>query len=298
MPAAASFALQAALVVLAIFALGGLPLAFVGVLAPLAFLAGVRTISAAARPGIRAGQVRSGRRLLALLLVSSVASFFESRGDWVHSLWSVQYPIVGLLFGSGLLLVPGGASGMKIEPGGRGLTVAFVAALALGLLPLLLIVLPFESRTLARESVPLVETFFEVVAYGFGGGVPGAMEPLSVQDIERGLKVPPRIVTVTMASTFLAAIAWTLLALVALFSRAFRSDRLRERFVLLAPAGIAALAFIPTVLDWGRNMNRVLYRGIWRNEPWFANAYGPVLLVAALITLLLLFTRRRTSQAS
>jgi hypothetical protein len=232
--------------------------------------------------------------------VAVLAGFVFSFGDWVHSLWSIQFPLIGLLFGSGLTLIRVWPEDRRPQPtrlrGWSGATIAFATATALGAMPLLLTVLPTDVRQLAREGPPLLATFSEVVRHGFGGAVPESMEPMDGLNsvggafggdyqAARGLGIPPRIVTVTMASSLLSAFHWTLFAALALVGRTIRLGMRRRAFFLVTPPLFA--------LASGANMDRMLYKAIWMNEPWLVRAYGPTLLVAAVTAVALFFAVHR-----
>lgn len=287
--------------VLGVWMCGDLVPALILVHAPLSLLAGACAALAAARPARSEAALRAGHRALGLLCLSALAAFLFSFGDWVHSLWSIEYPLFGLLFGSGLVLVRIWPEDRKLQPnllrGWSGATLAFVTVGALGALPLLLTVLPFDVRPLARESGPLLATFFEVVRYGFGGAVPALMEPVSSYDAARGLGIAPRIVTVTMGASLLATVHWILFATLALVGRVIPVGRGRRVFFLIAPMILALAALFLVAINSEGNMDRSLYRGIWRNEPWLVRAYGPTLLVALVATAGLFLAVRRDGRA-
>jgi hypothetical protein len=298
--------------VLAVALCGDLPVALLCVHAPLSLLAGACAVLAAARPAWSETALRGGHRALGLLCVAVFAAFVFSRGDWVHSLWSIQFPLIGLMFGSGLILVQVWPEDRRAQPtllrGWNGATIAFVTTAALGATPLLLTVLPFDVRQLAREGGLLLATFAEVARYGFGGEVPVSMEPMDSphsiggafggnEQAARDLGIPPRIVTVTMASSLLAAVQWTLFAALALVGRTIQFGRRRRAFFLIAPLLLALACISTMLLDSGANMDRALYKAIWKNEPWLVKAYGPTLLVAAVTAVVLFFAVRRDGRA-
>ncbi len=291
-----------ALALAALAATPQLPLALIFVHAPLALAAGLCALAAALRPGVRQSAVRTGRRLLGLLCVATIAGFVTSADDWTHALWSVQFPLTGLLLGSGLLLFssstgsdpgrPGGGSGPSIV----GLRIALLAALGLGLLPLLMVSAPFELRVLEPGRVGIVESLWQVVRYGFGGPLPGCMRPIdglgSGQGAPHAIEVAPRMVTVLMASSLLAALHWVLFASIALAGRLVADPARRGAFLLLSPM-VAATALFAASAPIGPNMGRLLYRGIWRNDPWLVASYGPTMAIASLFAVALLRVRAR-----
>ena len=280
--------------------------------APLSLLAGTCSVLAVARPAWSEAALRAGLRALGLLCVAVLAGFAFSSGDWVHSLWSIQFPFVGLLFGSGLILVRVWPEDRRAQPSllsdFNGETIAFVTAAVLGAMPLLLTLLPFDVRQLAREGPPLLPTFSEVARYGFGGEVPDSMAPMDSPhsvggafggdyQAARGLGIPPRIVTVTMASSLLAAFHWTLFAVLALVGRMIPAGRRRRAFLLIAPLLLALACISTMLLESGANMDRALYKAIWKNEPWLVRAYGPTLMVAAITAVALFVAVRRDGRA-
>jgi len=297
-----------ALLAIAVWACGNLPIALL-IHMSVALAAGTCAALAAVWPETSGVALRAGRFYLGLLCLLALESFFLSHGDWVHSLWSIQFPLYGLLFGSGLILIQVWPEDRRQQPslsrGWNGATIAFVTVVALGAMPLLLTVLPFDVRPLARENVPLSATFLEVALYGFGGEVPESMSTEGIvpgrgafggdYQLDRGLGIPPRIVTVTMASSLLAAVHWILFAALALAGRMIQVSKRRRVFLLVTPMIVALAALSPVVLDSGGNMDRALYRGIWKNEPWLVGAYGPTLLIAAIAAAALCLAVRRAS---
>lgn len=277
----------AAASVVAVVLTGDPPLALLFVLLPVALLAGACAALCALRPARSALTLRAGHRLLGLLVLLSLATFLFSSGNWNHSLWSVQFPLFGLLFGSGLLLVRVWRDDRCQYPdllhGRNGATVALLTLLVLGSLTF---ALPW-LRTGAHQQSPgaPVPALVEAVRYGFGGGVPSAMQPHGLQETERGLGVPSRIVTVTMGSSLFAALAWIVFVLLALVGRAIPAGTRRRSFFLFAPLLLASTSLLL--------QGRVLFEGLWGNEPWLVRAYGPTLLIAALATPVLFLLVRR-----
>lgn len=291
-----------ALVVAAVAAGTQLPLALLLVHAPLALAAGLCALAAALRPGVRPSAVQAGRRLLGLLCVATIAGFVTSAGDWTHALWSVQFPLTGLLFGSGLLLYSSStgsdpeAAGSGSGPSTAGLRVALAVALSLGLLPLLMVSAPFELRVLEPGRVGIVESLWQVFRHGFGGPLPECMQPIggarSGQGLPHAIEVAPRMVTVLMASSLLAALHWVLFGSIAVAGRLVADPARRGAVLLLSPI-VAATALFTVSAPIGPNMGRLLYRGIWRNEPWLIASYGPTLAIATLLVVALLRVRAR-----
>lgn len=280
-----------ALGVVAVLLTGDPWLGLVGVLMPIAAGAGGCALAAVRHEG-RTLVTRAGHRLLGLLLLLAVTNFFFSDGDWMHSLWSVQFPMIGWFLGSGLLLTRvwpedrAPASGPAGE--WNGALLALISLLILGLLTFALMGYRADPGV-AGDGAPL-HALAEVVQYGFGGDVPASMQPVDHLQVKRGLGVPPRMVTVTMGSTMVAMIVWTVFVLLALVGKAIWDARWRRRFLLTAPLFIA-----PVLLLW--SVTPLVYEGLWRNEPWFVKVYGPVLLLAVASSLALLLTLRRSKAA-
>jgi len=223
------------------------------------------------------------------LCVLTLVAFFFSSGDWVHLMWTVQYPLAGLFFGAGLLLPQVWPEDRRQHPeltrGWNGAAVALLALVVLGAIPLLLTATGIGSRPAGRVSGAPLPALLEVARYGFDGTVPALMQPETPDQIARGLGHPPRFVTVTMGSTLLAAAYWILFAALALVGRAIPAGRRRWSFFLVAPLILAPA----TVL-------MLSGRALWGNAPWLVRAYGPVLLVAVVLALVLLVAVRRDAR--
>lgn len=264
--------------------LGDATLSLAYVLMPVSVVAGSCAIVAATSSRWAAPAIRAGRRALGLLLLLVPVAFLSSRGDWVHSLWCIQFPLTGLLLGSGLLWFRTGPMELSWSPRSSVLggvaAKALVCTLALGMMPLLLVLIPFDVRPRAAENFPGVGGLIEWVSYGFGGALPTAMEPAGGDELARGVGVPPRIVTLWMGSTLFAALHWILFAMTVLSGRWTRNRSRSRAYVLIGPVALAAAAF-PLL------HGEALSRGLWRNEPWLVAAYGPTLLFAGVLTLAL-----------
>jgi hypothetical protein len=286
--ARAGLAVQGTLTVLVVLLLGPVTLSLLVVHLPLALVAGGCGAVAVLRPR-RLDACRSvGLRALYLLAFATPAGLLAARGDWVHSLWSLQLPLSGLTFGAGWLLVETGEAEVGRGRARRGALVALGVALGIALLPLTLAVLPFEARAADPALPGLPRAFLEVLAYGFGGEVPACMG--TVEGGRPG--VPPRLLTVTLGAWLLAAVHGCGVALIALTSLWLAGGRRRWGFELLAPMALGLLTLGAFLADGGPNMGRTLYQGIWRNAGWFVAAQGPALALAALLALALLIPIR------
>lgn len=268
-------------------------LALAYVLMPIALAAGVCSLWVAWSSTDARSPLRAGRRALGLQIGLVPIVFLRCGGDWVHSFWSVQFPMTGLLLGSGLLLVRGGRGSSGVEaprwPRTRPMATAGGVLLALAAMPGLLAWSSFGGGTGSGE-VSTITTLVESALHGFGGDLPRAMVPLGGLESERGLGVPPRIVTVTMGASFLAAIHWTLFVGVALLGAAIRNGGARRSVAPVIPVALSVALF---PLAGGQ----ALFQGIWRNEAWFLGAYGPILAVALVSTLVMVLGIRRASES-
>lgn len=228
------------------------------------------------------GDPATGHHVLGLLFVLTLALLWNASGDWVHLLWSVQYPLAGLWLGAGLLLVRVWPDDRRERPallrGWNGAVVALLALLVLGSVPVLLTSIPATAA--GRVSGSPLAALLEAARYGFDGTLPASMQPEQADQIERGLGHPPRSVTVTMGSTLLAAGAWILFVALALAGRAIPAGGARRAFFCLAPLVLAPATTVPFP-------DGAWDRGIWDNQPRLVMAYGPVLAAAAVAAVVL-----------
>ncbi len=264
-------------------------LALIGLALP-ALAGGVCALRAASGAPGSGLMIRMGRWLLGLQMLSVLVIFGFSAQDWVHTFWSIQYPLLGLCFGAGPLLVDVWPEDRRLHGRSRsrwnGATLALVAALTLGSLPVLLALSPIDPHPVGRSAGFCLVSLVEVAQYGFGGEIPSSMQPQPGLETERGLGIPPRDVTVPMALSLFAALAWSVFAALALLSRAFNGEVARTRFLLVAPV-LLTLLVITLQLSFG------LRRAVWSNKPWFVGAYGPGLLIAGVAVLVLFALLRR-----
>jgi len=279
-----------ALLALVVCGLDDIPQALL-VLMLVSFVAAGCEVAAVLWRGRREQILRAGHRVLGLLFILTLTAFLFSAGDWMHMLWNVQYPLAGLLLGSGLLLVRVWPGERRQHPGPargwNGAVVALIAVVVLGAVPLLLASSPIEPFPTGRVSGSPFPALLEVARYGFDQTVPALMHPETPQQISRGLGHPPRFVTVTMAATQLTAWYWILFVGLALAGRAIPAGEVRWRFFLMSPLVLAPAAILLSIF------RSSVYEAIWNNEPWFVRAYGPSLLAAAGAALVLLVAVRR-----
>ncbi len=257
---------------------------------PLALAGGTCAIIAAAFRGERRRPVGLGLSILAAVVVASLMSIVANSGDWVHLLWSVWYPLHGFWLGAGLLLVLVWPEDRRLHPGllrdRNGATVFLLGSLAIGLLPVLLITAFGDAQPVGRVSGHPVPALLEAARYGFDGTVPSLMEPMHAGQSARGLGHPPRFVTVPMGTTYLVAVGWIVFSILALAGRAIPNGPLRRIALLVVPVGVAPFAL------FGPHRLGRLENDLWTNEPWLVAGYGPTLLVAA-IMVIVLFTAIR-----
>lgn len=201
------------------FAAQSAPRALVYVLLPVSLSAGGCAVLAAVWNRKSVAVERLGHRILALLFLLTLEVFWFSSRDWMHTLWSIQLPLSGLVLGSGVLLVRVWPEDRVREGalphGWNGAAVALVGFLVLGSLPILLALLPLDTRPVGRPAASPPTALVEVAGYGLGGEIPSTMEPSGARQVARGLGSPPRFVTVTMAASMLAAGGWILFAMLA-----------------------------------------------------------------------------------
>lgn len=228
---------------------------------------------------------RLGQGLLAGLFGLSALTVVSSTGDWVHQLWSVMYPLLGLSVGAGFLLVrvwkrdrvrPSGILGAR-----NGATLGLLGIAILGLLPVVTATLFGGAYLEGRVEGTPVPALVQTALYGFGGPVPDLMEPLHRAQFERGLGSPPRFVGVPMGATFFAALFIVAFSVIAFVVRGIRSERARRAVAFLLPA-LLAIGCGLTMRGGGG-----LEDAVWTNEPWLVRAYGPVLMAALLSALTL-----------
>lgn len=257
---------------------------------PIAIAAAGCAIIAAAVRGKRGQPMVAGLSILAAAVVFTFASIVANSGDWVHLLWSAWFPLHGIWLGSGLLLVLVWPDDRKLGPslprGWNGATVFLCISLAIGLLPVLLITVFGDAQPVGRISGSPLAALVEAARYGFDGTVPSLMEPMHGDQIARGLGHPPRFVTVPMGTTYLAAAGWIVFAALALVGRAILSGSLRRILLLLLPIAAAPYALLGF---------RQLENDLWSNKPWLVAGYGPTLLLAA-IMVIVLFTAIRIDE--
>lgn len=264
---------------------------FLFLLFPLTLLLAVTVVVVAATKGESSRAVRFGHLALAAFAALTFLGVLAASTDWVHLLWSVQYPMLGLLVGAGLLLVRTWEADRRATSPGllqrwNGATVALLAAALLGGLPVLLVSLWPDALPAGRVAGSPLPALVEAAGYGFGGPVPALMEPLHERQIERGFGAPPRFVTVPMGTTLLSAIAVIAFTALALLGRCVTGARTRRLLLLGAP-----LALAPLMLKAPFAMER-FEDALWRNEPWLVRAYGPTLALAALCGVALLVSVR------
>ena len=254
---------------------------------PLALAAAGCAIITAAVRGKRGQPMVAGLAILAVVVVFTLMSIVANSGDWVHLLWSAWFPLHGIWLGSGLLLVLVWPDDRKLGPtlprGWNGATAFLCISLAVGLLPVLLITVFGDAHPVGRVSGSPLAALVEAARYGFDGTVPSLMEPMHADQIARGLGHPPRFVTVPMGTTYLAAAGWIVFAALALVGRAISSGSLRRILLFLLPIAAAPYALVGF---------KQLENDLWSNEPWLVAGYGPTLLIAALLVVVLFTTIR------
>ncbi len=228
--------------------------------------------------------LRSGVRALGILAVLALAMFGFTHGDWVHTLWNIQFSLAGLFFGSGILLLSVWPEERRLVPGTlanrNGAWIAFLAVALIGVFPLLLTLSPIEPWPPSNMEIAPLPALAEVAQYGFVGEPP---EFLLIEDPPRAPGAPshpPRFLTATIAAMEVAACFWILFVVLSFVSRAISSVEVRTKFLLLSPLVVA-----PVVLNLFLSKSWTV--GIWENELWMPKAFGPLLLGAGLAALVL-----------
>ena len=148
---------------------------------------------------------------------------------------------------------------------------ALIWLLAVGLGPAMLANMLGDTFPVGRASGSTLSALADVARYGFGGPVPNLMAPEGLDQVARGLGSPPRFVTVAMGTSMFAACATITFVALAFLGRMLGDWRMRSAFFLAAPPAIGVTALLPVV---------GLADGLWRNEPWFVRAYGPLVATA------------------
>jgi hypothetical protein len=287
------------------------PSACIAVFAPLtlaAVLAALATAVMAKARDAGASQIRrrGGQWLAALALAGAVVAVISHvrRADWVHDFWAVQVPIVGLFLGSGLFLCRTWSADAELfatwdreRRGRRAERVplepnpawCFLGIMLLyGVGSILLRVWDDASARDPRGAGNPFVNLFALAGWGFGGALPGFLEPEHAAQIERGVGHLPRDVTVPMGTSLIAAWLWILFVGLALASRLLPRGGARAFVVLLAPHVLGMLAFVASftgtlhgaVLDPRYFLLACESSGIWTSDPLTMRTYGPVLLAA------------------
>lgn len=253
----------------------------------LTLLLAVTVVLVVATKGESSAAVQVGHVTLLVSAAVTVVGMLACSTNWVHLFWSVQFPMLGLFLGAGLLLLRTWEEDRRATSPGllarwNGATLAVVGAVALGSLPVLIVSLWPDAFPPGRVAGAPLPALVQAAIYGFGGPVPDLMEPLHRAQVERGLGAPPRFVTVPMGTTLIAAIAVICFTALAFVGRRVRSDRRRRTLMLTVPLVLVPLALValPAV--------RFFEDALWGNEPWLVRAYGPTLTVAALCAVTLM----------
>jgi len=267
------------------------PLMVLMVLVPASLACAGAALVAAFLPGRRAPLLYLGLKLLMAVGVLTLSLFLISAGDWVHVLWNVEFPLVLMFSGAGLLLVRVWPEERRQLARTNGAAVALLAIAGLGSIPFLIAVSPIEPRPTDNMEISPVPALVEAARYGFGGDLPLFLQTESSPRYPGAPTHPPRSATVTMAALALAAGTWILFVVISLLGRALPAGEARWKFLLLSPP-IAALTLV--YLFNSKSWNP----GIWENELLLPKAFGPLLLAAGLAALILFaavrLDRRRT----
>jgi hypothetical protein len=241
---------------------------------------------AAALPGDQAKQQRCAAWARRLVLGYGGVAFvlalqhWWTWPDWMRLLWTSTHPQMVLFVGAGAFLMRDEWSRRAGDTRlGSGPWIVMAALLAFALLPAVLIQwapLPDPGpRNLGR---PIAGTL-EVARFGLGGPLPPALVPENDAGVARGLGFLPREITVPVGALATFAVLWVGLCCVQVAGALLRPLALRRGCFLLAPFGALALLFRP--MPFGLNEAT-----LWPSEPTLMRGFGPLLLTAALASVL------------
>ena len=185
-------------------------------------------------------------------LALAVANWLLELHDWLHLFWAVQIPLTSLFLCSGVLLAPHSGEGQAIggvrpertrDTARKRVVLLLAMTWSLGILPLLLqLAFPGDlplGRNLGRPLARLVD----LTAWGFGGDLPEALDPITDQERARGVGHLPR--EVTLPAGILLVAAWLTIAYGALVAIGrLVPRRSRRRFLVLSPTVVGLLLFL------------------------------------------------------
>ncbi|MFT7678330.1 MAG: hypothetical protein ACI8QC_002316 [Planctomycetota bacterium] len=256
-------------------------------LAPVTGIVLLLVLAAAAKGGSDRELICGGRRALFGMACFAPIGILATIGDWLHLYWSCTHTMLALFSVSGFLLVhvwPADRKQLQVDPARRnGATLALVGLLAIGACPLLFYGIFGEGRfpgRLSAKGMSAVASLVQAARYGFGGDIPDLMIPENAPQIARNLGHPPRWVTSPMGVSLNAALFWIQFATLALVLRVIPSSPWRRVPMLLLPLPVSMFVFRYLGM-------KSVESGIWDNEPWIVRLYGPVLLVALALTVVL-----------
>jgi hypothetical protein len=206
--------------------------------------------------------------LLALILAPLVGG-----GDWVHTYWAFQMPLLWLFVGAGFL--------------GRdrfSSWVFFAVTGSLALHPLLLVTFLPETFPNPREIGAPALALWEFACWGFGGELPAHLEASAPLAVEQRWGWLPRVMTLTVGPTLIMAWLWIFFVLASIIGRLPGSThtRLFLRFALPPVIGLALVLLgvgSVTIGPFEGEFFLPSLDGIWESRPLVMRTYGPVMLV-------------------
>ncbi|MFT7678329.1 MAG: hypothetical protein ACI8QC_002315 [Planctomycetota bacterium] len=262
----------------------------------LSFVLGPLSIGAAISSGSSSRYLVVGRLILLIMVCGAVLGVVAGREKWVHQFWSCSYPLHGMFIGAGFMLQGVWSSDRKFheELGTtfNGALVVFLGLLFFGIVPIFLQAVSGDAWPVGRvdgSSKALVSELVAIARYGFGGEVPGLLVRESSQAFGGELGYLPRFVGVPLGASYLAALYWVQFALLALMLRVIPRGVARRALMHEGPLVLAVLTF-----------GLGIRRAVWNNSSSLPTSYGPLLLVACVLTLVLFLAirvdRRRVAE--
>lgn len=261
--------------------------------------------SVAAVLGVR----RSFVLLLGLALGLAVWEW-RAAHDWTHFAWIVQGCLIVGFLGSGCWLAEAAAIELDSPADERPLRLTarpwvfpLLLALIAALVPTLMTASPSPAQA-ARAAEPHWPALIELARFGFGGARPASLEPLTAEQISRGLGALPRPLSVSASLLYSAALLAVAFALLRLLAGRLEQARPRASLRLIGPWVLWMVLvlsssvpadpfdagfFLPGGIDQG---------GLWKSEPVSLRAFGPVLTLGLLCALLAAVPGRSAARAA
>lgn len=252
------------------------------------------------------------RSFVALLGLSLGLAVWEwSAGhDWTHFAWAMQGCLIVGFLGSGCWLAE--ASELELDSpaderplrlGARPWVFPLFLVLVVGLVPTLLTASPSPAQA-ARAADPHWPALFDLARFGFGGPRPASLEPLTPDQLARGLGALPRPLSVSASLLYSAALLGIAFGLLRLLAGRLSQARQRASLRLIGPWVLWMLLVLSSSvpgdpLDAGFFLpGGIDQAGLWKSEPILLRAFGPVLALGLACALLAAAPARRAQRAS